>query len=67
MLSIFALLRRTAEPNPFLSLLLPLPDISSICGTSNIINLSGIQEVLPTPRSEEVFNWIIFLSSSFSQ
>ena len=49
MLPLFALLRRVAEPNPIVPSLLPLPHISSICGTSNTINLSGTQKILSIP------------------
>ena len=45
---LFALLRRMAEPTPFLTPFFPPPEISSFWGTSTAITPSGTQEVLPT-------------------
>ena len=47
-LPLFALLRRMAEPTPFLPPFFPPPEISSFLGTSIAITPSGTQEVLPT-------------------
>ena len=49
MLPLFALLRRMAEPTPFLTPFFPPPEISSFWCTSIAITPSGTQEVLLTP------------------
>ena len=51
--------QRMAEPTPFLPPFFPLPEISSFWETSIAITPSGTQEVLPTPKGEEVFDWVI--------
>ena len=38
-----------AEPTPFLPSFFSSPEVSSFCGTSIAITLSGTQKVLPTP------------------
>ena len=47
-LTLFALLRRMAEPTPFLPPFFPPPEISSLWWASIAIIPSGTQEVLPT-------------------
>ena len=49
MLPLFALLRRIAEPTPFLPPFFPPPQISLFWRTSIAIILSGTQKVFPTP------------------
>ena len=56
---LFAPPQRMAEPTPFLPPFFPPPEISSFWGTSIAITPFGTQEVLPTPRGEEVFDWVI--------
>ena len=51
----FALLRWMAKPTPFLSPFFPLPEISSIWGTSIAITPSGTQEALPLVPSAALF------------
>ena len=58
MLPPFAL-RQIAELTPFLPPLFPSPNISSFWGTSIAITPSETQKVIPTPRGEEAFNWVI--------
>ena len=59
MLQLFALLRRIAEPIPFLPPSFTPPQISLFWETSIAITPSGTQKVVLTPDREEVFNWVI--------
>ena len=51
--------QQMAEPTPFLPPFFPSPQISLFWGTSTAITTFGTQEFLPTPRREEVFDWVI--------
>ena len=60
---LFALLRRMAEPTPFLPPFFPPPQISSFWGTSTAITPSGTPEVLPTPTERKHLTGLSLLTS----
>ena len=63
---LFALLRRMAEPTPFLSLFFPPPEISSFWGTSIAITTFETREILLTPAGRKYSTGSSLLISSFS-
>ena len=65
-LPVFALLRRIAEPTPFLPPFFPPPEISSFWGTSTAITPSGTQEVLLTPAGRKYSTGSSPLTSSLN-
>ena len=66
MLPPFALLRRMAEPTPFLPPFFPSREIPSFWGTSIIITFSGTQKVLPIPVGRKYSIGSPLLTSSTS-
>ena len=64
MLPLFALLRRIAEPNPFLPPFFSPPDISFFWSTSIAITPSGIQKILPSPVGRKYSIELSLLTSS---